>query len=52
MCVGGKEEYLMDCMAGGRRVFGITGDWSITALDTVFGKTKYAMGVVCLWPRW
>ena len=23
----------MDCVAEGRRVFGITGDWSTTALD-------------------
>ena len=29
----GKEKKRMDCVAENRRLFGITGDWSTTALD-------------------
>ena len=30
---GWKKKERMDCVAGERRVFGITGDWSTAALD-------------------
>ena len=30
---GGKEKEWADCVADDRRLFGVTGDWTIAALD-------------------
>ena len=46
---GGEEKEWTDCMAEGRRLFGITGDWSTAALDPgVWYTAQYVKGAVGL----
>ena len=45
----GKEKERMDCVAENRRLFGITGDWSTTALDPgVWYSTVREGGYSCM----
>ena len=48
---GGKEKEWTDCVADDLRLFGVTGDWRTADLTLGRGITRYAKGVVGLWPR-
>ena len=48
---GRKDNEWTDCVAEDRRLFGITGDWSIAALDPGVWYNTKCDGAAGLWPR-
>ena len=48
---GGKEKEWARSVAAGRRLFGIKGDWSTTALDPGVWYSTDTKGAVGLWQR-
>ena len=49
MWAEGKEKEWTDCVAYGRRVFSITGDWNTAALDPLgLGTGSEGLGAFCL----